>query len=139
MSKEQAILGPPFPKDVSFPTLTRTGSTGPISLSDAADLALFTAAAKGDKIGLPALATSHSAFTSSTGNGDGVVNTRAGVNVLVSYTYAPAVPEPSGLAVLGGGLLVLASFRRKRAWTPGGVSLARVTPGSRGSRQPSGT
>lgn len=114
VSKQQSFNGPTFPHSVSFPTLTRKEALSPVTLTSAADLALFTGTGPGQALGLPALATSHSTFTSSTGNGDGMVNTRAGVNIMVQYSYTP-IPEPATLAVLGGGLLAVLTVRRSRS------------------------
>jgi hypothetical protein len=116
VSKTETVAGTPFPHALGLPSLTRTGSTGPLSLTSAADLALFTAAKKGDTLTLPAVATSKSLVTSTTGNADGRVDTRAGVDVTVTYTYAP-VPEPASLAVLGLGLgaLGFVAARKNRA------------------------
>ena len=116
VSKTSTVTGPPFPKDVTFPSMSRSGTTGFLTLNSAADLAMFTAANKGDSIKLPVIATAQSTFSSTTGNGSGVVNTAAGADVIVTYTYAPApVPEPTTFAVLGAGLLGLIVARRKRA------------------------
>lgn len=116
VTKEATVTGPTFPQEKTFPSLNRTGTTGPLNLTSAADLALFTAAKKGDTIALPAFATSKSTFTSSTGNGNASVNTRAGVGVSVVYTYAPSpVPEPTTFAVLGLGVFGLAASRRVRS------------------------
>lgn len=114
VSKSETVTGPPFPKDVNFLNVPSNGTSGPMTLTSAADLTLFTAGKKGETIGLPVFATAHSNFMSSTANGVGVVNTRAGANVVVSYTYAP-VPEPTSLIVLGAGALFVFSVRRRRA------------------------
>ena len=115
VSRSSSISGPSFPKGVTFPTLNRSGTTGFLTLNSAADLAMFTAAKKGDTLALPVMATAQSTFSSSTGNGSGVVNTVAGANVVVTYTYAPApVPEPATIAVLGAGVLGLIVSRRTR-------------------------
>jgi hypothetical protein len=106
----------PYDKAVTIPTITQTGSSGPLTLTSAADLALFTATTAGGKIGLPVLAQSGSSFSSSSGNGGGRISTNAGADVTVSYTYTPApVPEPSTLAVLGLGGAVLFACRRRAA------------------------
>jgi hypothetical protein len=117
VTRTSTVSGPPFPRDVTFPTLTRTATAGPVTLTSAADLAMFTALKSGDTIALPALATAQSTFTSSTGNGTGRVTTRAGADVTISYTYTPAVhpvPEPTSLVVVGAGVLVLVTSRRSR-------------------------
>lgn len=114
VSKSQDYSGPGYPHNVSFPSLTRGGTTSPLTLSSAADLALFTATTKGQTLGLPAFATAKSSFSTSTGNGQGVVNTKAGTSVTVTYNYTP-VPEPATLAVVTLGLLTLVVTRRPRA------------------------
>jgi PEP-CTERM motif len=106
------------PTTVTFPTVDRTGSATPLSLTDPADLALFTAAKAGGTIALPVFASAHSVFSSTTGNGTGMVNTSAGAELIVTYSYAPVVaqlPEPSTVAILGIGMAAALFVRRKRA------------------------
>lgn len=104
----------PFPNTVTIPTITQNGSSGPLSLTSPADLALFTAAPGDAKISLPVLAQSNSEFFSSTGNGSGRITTSAGATVTLSYNYVP-IPEPSTLAVVGLGGAVLMAWRRRVA------------------------
>jgi hypothetical protein len=112
VSNTQTNSSGPYPSTVTIPTTTENKTTGPLTLTSPADLALYTAQTAGEKIGLPVLAQSNSEFTSSTGNGRGQINTSAAAEVTVSYTYTP-VPEPSTLALLGlGGAALLASRRR---------------------------
>ncbi len=66
-----------FPNTVTFPTVSSSGSATPLSLTNATDLALFTATTPGQTIALPIIASAHSSFSSSTGNGSGAVLTDA--------------------------------------------------------------
>jgi len=73
-------------------------------------------------IQLPTNAFAHSSFYSDTGNGFGQVITSASATVKVQYIYTPfAIPEPSGLVLLGlgAGLGLLAVGRRHRVPCPG--------------------
>jgi hypothetical protein len=70
-------------------------------------------------IGLADTANANSSFYSDSGNGAGRVLTSAGATVTVQYTYQ-AIPEPSGLILLGlgAGFLLLAAGRSGRAARP---------------------
>lgn len=98
---------------VTLPSVTNPGSVGPVSLTSAADLALFTGSGT---ISLPVQASSLATFTINNGNGGGFVTTQAGATVTISYTYTPdPVPEPSSVVLLGLGGCGLLWFRRRRA------------------------
>jgi hypothetical protein len=114
VTETQTNSAGPYPSTVTIPSVTESKSTGPLTLTSPADLALYTAQTAGAKIGLPVLAQSNSEFTSSTGNGQGQINTSAAAEVTVSYTYTP-VPEPSTLALLGLGGAALLAHRRRAA------------------------
>jgi hypothetical protein len=110
----QSYSGLMFPHTITMPTNTSNNSVPPVTLTSAADLALFTQSGPGDLlIGLPVTARAHSSFTSSTGNGFGSVATKASATINVSYTYE-STPEPSTLLVLGLGTAGLAYAQRRR-------------------------
>lgn len=98
---------------INLPTVTNSGAVGPLSLTSAADLALFTG---NGTIAIPVLASSYGSFVTTNGNGAGLVTTTADAKVTISYTYTPhAVPEPSSVVLLGLGGCGLLWFRRRRA------------------------
>ena len=98
---------------VNLPSVTNPGAAGPVSLTSAADLALFTG---NGTISIPVLASSVANFTTNNGNGAGLVTTQADAKVTVSYNYTPnAVPEPSSVVLLGLGGCGLLWYRRRRA------------------------
>ena len=98
---------------VNLPSVTNSGAVGPVSLTSAADLALFTG---NGTVSIPVLASSVANFTTNNGNGAGLVTTQADAKVTVSYNYTPnAVPEPSSVVLLGLGGCGLLWYRRRRA------------------------
>jgi hypothetical protein len=65
-------------------------------------------------VDLPLTATAYSSFFTDSGNGGGVVLTRATATITIQYLYA-AVPEPSSaiLATLGIGMTMLVGLLRR--------------------------
>ena len=69
-------------------------------------------------VDLPVMATAFSSFDSSSGNGEGTVDTTANATVTLQYLFSPVsvVPEPSSaiLLGLGIGIGILAARLRRR-------------------------
>lgn len=108
-----------FPVVVTLPTKNQSGTTGPISLTSAADLKLFLGSSAHDAILLPVVAGAHSDNGVDSGNGTATSRVQAGASVHLSYKYDP-VPEPSTLAILGlGGLAAYVVRRRNRGAAQG--------------------
>lgn len=116
VNETRTVTNGDFPQSVVIP-IVKNASSGPLSITDPATLAMFTAASPGETIALPATATSSSAFSSDTGNGSGSVNTLASATVLVSYTY---VPEPSTILILGLGFAACGRWASRRRLGPTG-------------------
>ena len=98
-----------------------TTASNTLSLTNPADLALFTGAGS---VSLRATGSAVSGYTSNSGNGFGSVSTMASANVTITYNWAPLnqspegiTPEPSAMLLWGiGGCTLLAAhqFRRRK-------------------------
>ncbi|GAC1464286.1 MAG: hypothetical protein NVSMB9_02760 [Isosphaeraceae bacterium] len=111
--QSKTLTSGPFPQSFDLPRSIQNGTAGPISLTSSADLSLFLGSSAGDTLFLPVSARANSTYTTDTGNGLGVTTVKAGAEVSLSYTY-DAVPEPSTLAILGIGCVVLLNAARRR-------------------------
>ncbi len=92
---------------------TAIGSAG-FSSTDPTDLALFTGPGT---LTVPLAVTATSLVSTDTGNGGGLVRTKAGGDFTIRYEYR-AVPEPSSVALMGlGALAATAWLGRRRPWS----------------------
>jgi hypothetical protein len=90
-------------------TQTSFGNSGPIVLTSASDLALFTGPGP---ISLPVGANAFSNFSTTSGNGFGEAHTQVAVIMTLQFEFIPELSSLTSLALGGACLLIFLPFRR---------------------------